>query len=207
MLLIGGRTRFDHFAPCFSESNESQSFLQQRRQGTTFRRRLALRAGKQVFGKANGGAVGHVSKHMSLTYLCQQVELHRSGRGTSSALGRSSRLLGHSLRFVPKLAGDIDRIDAHIVPPGSFIAVVVEFAMVGSAKRHGEVIADLASHGARLREADVMSVRGCMKRRPSPGFAAHREARRTEGRLATARCGESRLLSPHWLRRKLLRLR
>ena len=56
--------------------------------------------------------------------------------------------------------GNLDRIDPHVVPPGCLVAASVKLAMMGAAKRHREVIADLASHGPRLGKANVMSIGG-----------------------------------------------
>ena len=62
--------------------------------------------------------------------------------------------------LAPQLLRDVDRIDAHVVPPGGFVAAVVEFAMMGAAERDGELVADFAAHGARLGEANVMGIGG-----------------------------------------------
>jgi hypothetical protein len=61
--------------------------------------------------------------------------------------------------------GNLQRFDAHIVPPGGFVAAVVEFAVMGPAERHGKIVADLAGHRPRLGEADMMGIgrRGAAK--------------------------------------------
>ena len=38
-----------------------------------------------------------------------------------------------SMTFAPELSRDLDRIDPHIVPPGSLVPVVMKLAMVGAA--------------------------------------------------------------------------
>ena len=61
--------------------------------------------------------------------------------------------------LAPQLLRDVDRIDAHVVPPGGLVAAVVELAMMGATERDGELVADLAAHGAWLGEADMVRVR------------------------------------------------
>jgi hypothetical protein len=72
------------------------------------------------------------------------------------------RLCGVSTapRLSPEAVGDGEGVDAHVVPPSSFVAGVVKFAMMGAAERYGEFVADLASERFRLCEADVMRVGG-----------------------------------------------
>jgi hypothetical protein len=44
----------------------------------------------------------------------------------------------------PKLAGSAKRADAGLVPPGGFVTVLVNFAVMTTAKRDGELVADFA---------------------------------------------------------------
>ena len=45
-----------------------------------------------------------------------------------------------------------------ILPPAAFVAAPVQLAMVQPADRHGEPVADLASHRALLCELDVVRI-------------------------------------------------
>ena len=55
-------------------------------------------------------------------------------------------------------------------PPDAFIAVAMELAMVQTADRNGELVADLAAHGSLFGELEVMGVR----RRPPADEAGPR---------------------------------
>jgi hypothetical protein len=59
-------------------------------------------------------------------------------------------------RFVPKLQSDIDRVNAHVVPPSRLVAAVVHIAMVLSAQWHGELVADLTAERSWLGETNVV---------------------------------------------------
>jgi hypothetical protein len=48
--------------------------------------------------------------------------------------------------------GDFERIYRSRAPPDTFIADAVELPVVGAAQRDRELVADLASHRARLGE-------------------------------------------------------
>src|SRR5262245_42453443 len=47
------------------------------------------------------------------------------------------------------------------MPPGGLVAAMMKLAMVGSAERAGEFVADLSRLRSGLCKANVMSVRGC----------------------------------------------
>lgn len=64
----------------------------------------------------------------------------------------------HGMRFIPQPLGDGQGIDTHLVPPRPLVAVVVEFAMMITAERYGELVADFCAEGLGLGEADVMSI-------------------------------------------------
>ena len=53
-----------------------------------------------------------------------------------------------------------DGIDRAPFPPGDLVAEAVDFAVMGSAQRYRELIADLAAHRARLREFQMVGVGG-----------------------------------------------
>ena len=53
---------------------------------------------------------------------------------------------------------DLSGINCGLVPPCRFITVTMQFAMVASAERDGELVTDLAAERAALCEAEVMGV-------------------------------------------------
>jgi hypothetical protein len=57
------------------------------------------------------------------------------------------------MRLKPKRTGSTGRINASIFPPSDFIATAMDLAMMAAARRHGELIADLAPERAVLRDA------------------------------------------------------
>ena len=63
--------------------------------------------------------------------------------GLRRPIGRNPTLI-HA-RVLPKLAGDLERVDAGGLPPGSFVAGAMNRAVMDPAERHGELIAGLAA--------------------------------------------------------------
>src|SRR5258708_5220664 len=61
---------------------------------------------------------------------------------------------------LPKLTGDLDRIDASLLPPGFLITCAVHGAVMRAAERDREFIACFAAKRARLHKSDVMRIRG-----------------------------------------------
>jgi hypothetical protein len=59
----------------------------------------------------------------------------------------------------PKLAGDLDRINAGLLPPGLLVADAVNRAVMRAAQWDGEFIAGFAAERARLNESEVMRIR------------------------------------------------
>jgi hypothetical protein len=57
---------------------------------------------------------------------------------------------------LPQPVRNSDRVDAGGRPPRRLIAVPVDLAMVGTAERHGKLIANFAAQGARLHESEMM---------------------------------------------------
>jgi hypothetical protein len=55
---------------------------------------------------------------------------------------------------------DLDRIDRCRTPPGLFVAVPMNVAVMRSAQRRREFIADLAPHRAGLRKPQMVGVSG-----------------------------------------------
>jgi len=62
-------------------------------------------------------------------------------------------------RVVPKLARNLERVDAGGVPPGSLIAGAMGRTVMDSAKWYREFIARLTTKCARLHEPQVMRIR------------------------------------------------
>src|SRR5439155_12801537 len=61
---------------------------------------------------------------------------------------------------LPKLTGDLDWIDASLLPPRFFIAGAMHSAVMRAAERDGKFIACFAAERARLHKSDVMRIRG-----------------------------------------------
>ena len=63
-------------------------------------------------------------------------------------------------RVLPQLAGNRDRIDAGVLPPGGFVADTVHQPVMDAAERNCEFVAGLAAKRPRLHKSDLMGVRG-----------------------------------------------
>jgi len=76
-------------------------------------------------------------------------------------IGRSAAWRGRQrVSFEPQRPSDGGWIDPGVPPPCGFIATPVDLAMVSSAQRNGELIADLAPEGSALGKAEVVSIHG-----------------------------------------------
>lgn len=62
--------------------------------------------------------------------------------------------------LLPEFLGSFERIDFLGLPPGFFIAGLMQLAMMAAAERHGELIAHLHADGAGLRKAQVVRIAG-----------------------------------------------
>jgi hypothetical protein len=62
------------------------------------------------------------------------------------------------MRLLPKLPGKAKGVDLEAFPPRSFVAGLMERAVVAPAERHGELVADFDSECARLRKPDVVRI-------------------------------------------------
>src|SRR4029450_5071264 len=60
----------------------------------------------------------------------------------------------------PKLTGNLDWIDASLLPPRLFVAGAMHCAVMRAAERNGKFIACFAAERARLHKSDVMRIRG-----------------------------------------------
>ena len=73
-------------------------------------------------------------------------------------LGLNSPLV--YLGAFPKLASDVDRVNAGLLPPGFFVTGAMHGAVMRAAERDGKFIACFAAERARLHKSDVMRIRG-----------------------------------------------
>ena len=62
------------------------------------------------------------------------------------------------MALFPKPLGDLNRVDIQVVPPGHFVASLVQLTMMAAAERNGELITDFKAQGPGLRKAEVMWV-------------------------------------------------
>src|ERR1035441_5591845 len=62
------------------------------------------------------------------------------------------------MALFPKPLGDLNRVDIQVVPPGHFVASLVQLTMMAAAERNGELIADFQAQGSGLRKAQVMRI-------------------------------------------------
>jgi hypothetical protein len=58
----------------------------------------------------------------------------------------------------PKLARHANRVDACCGPPAGFVAGAVQLAMMSTAERYGELVADFEPERSGLRKPQVMRV-------------------------------------------------
>ena len=64
------------------------------------------------------------------------------------------------MRFSPELSRSVERVNASRRPPLGFVAGAMQFAMMATAQRHGEFVADLEAKSAGLGEAQMVGVAG-----------------------------------------------
>ena len=88
------------------------------------------------------------------------VESEVAAREAATDQGSGLQQLTKRVRLEPERAGGADGIDPGILPPCGFVAAAVDLAMMAAAQRDGELIADLASERAVLREPKMMRIRG-----------------------------------------------
>ena len=65
------------------------------------------------------------------------------------------------MRLLPKILGDRQRIDVARLPPGHFIAGLMQLPVMAAAERHRELIADFETDCSGLGKAQVMRIAGC----------------------------------------------
>lgn len=68
------------------------------------------------------------------------------------------RRSGEGAGVQPEIARDLERVDPACAPPLELVAGLVHLVVMEVAERHGELVADLARQGPRLREAQVMGL-------------------------------------------------
>ena len=62
------------------------------------------------------------------------------------------------MRLLPVLQSARKRVDFYFLPPADFIAALMELAMMTTAERNGEFIADFQPQCARLRKTYMMRI-------------------------------------------------
>ena len=62
------------------------------------------------------------------------------------------------MRLLPKRLGDLQRLDVEPLPPGDFIAGLMQLPVMTAAERNGELVADLEADGSGLGKAQVMRI-------------------------------------------------
>src|SRR4051812_15080922 len=72
------------------------------------------------------------------------------------AVDRSGRAMAP--RVLPKPVGDRQRIDIDALPPCRLVTVSVQFPVMGTAYRNGELVADLAAECSRLGEPQMVGI-------------------------------------------------
>ena len=68
--------------------------------------------------------------------------------------------MAYSARRFPEPAGNLDRVDAGLLPPRAFVAGAMHRTMMPATEWDRELVADLAAKCAGLRETEVVGVRG-----------------------------------------------
>ena len=62
------------------------------------------------------------------------------------------------MRLVPKLFGDLQRLDFEVFPPVHFIAGLMQLSVMTAAERNSELVADFETNGPGLGEPQMMWV-------------------------------------------------
>src|SRR5262249_18389509 len=108
----------------------------------------------------------HVHEHIERS-LARRLAVHGRSVGFCRSIGTGTLRRGLGLNpslvdagVLPELTGDLDRIDASLLPPGFFIAASMHRAVMRAAEWDGKFIACFAAERARLHKSDVMRVRG-----------------------------------------------
>jgi hypothetical protein len=88
----------------------------------------------------------------------------------------------------PKLARDLNGIDASLLPPGFFVTGAMHRAVMRAAEGDREFIARFAAERARLHKSDVMRVRGLAATQQA--WLLHHEAKVVPVAIAARRFGQ-----------------
>jgi hypothetical protein len=62
------------------------------------------------------------------------------------------------VRLFPKPIGSLQGVDVEALPPGHFIAGLMQLPMMTATQRHGEFVADFETQGYGLSKAQVMRI-------------------------------------------------
>ena len=60
--------------------------------------------------------------------------------------------------LLPKPLGNLQGVDFQILPPGHFIAGLMQLPMMTAAEGYGELVADFETEGSGLCETQVMRI-------------------------------------------------
>ena len=62
------------------------------------------------------------------------------------------------MRLFPEVSGDLQRFDLEVVPPGHFIADLMQLPVMTAAERNRELVADFEADRSRLGEPQVKRI-------------------------------------------------
>jgi hypothetical protein len=60
--------------------------------------------------------------------------------------------------LLPKSLGNLQRINIQVLPSGHFVAGLMQLAMVATAERDGELVADFETQGSGLGKAQMVRI-------------------------------------------------
>ena len=62
------------------------------------------------------------------------------------------------MRLLPKPLGDLQRVDVEVLPPGHFIAGLMQLPVMTATKGDGELVADFETQRSELGKPQVMRI-------------------------------------------------
>ena len=60
--------------------------------------------------------------------------------------------------LIPKPIGDFQRVDVKVLPPGDFVAALMELAVMAATQWDGELVADFEAQGSRLGKPQMVGI-------------------------------------------------
>ena len=76
------------------------------------------------------------------------------------------------MAFLPKSLGNWQGVDVEALPPGHFIASLMQLTMMTAAERNSEFVADFETQGSGLRKPQVMRI-GWLSATDEAGLRSH----------------------------------